>query len=99
MYDLETIVECVPSPLALMRCHSDHFRLIQPIFPHFVLFLLLSMISFLYRTDCYTDRLAMYSPYYSIPMRCISEPFRLFVDFIYLHSYQNSDVSIIYSFC
>src|ERR1700685_3648129 len=62
-------------------------------------FLLFSMIPCLYRTDCYIDRLAMYSPYYSIPMRCISDPFRLFVDFIYLHSYRNSDVLIIYSFC
>src|ERR1700685_1425862 len=99
MYDLATIVECVPSPLALTRCHSDHFRLIQPILTHFDLFMLLSMIACLYRTDCYTDRLAMYSPYYSIPMRCISDPFRFFVDFIYLHSYRYSDVLIIYSFC
>ena len=66
---------------------------------HFDLFMLFSMIACLYRTDCYIDRLAMYSPYYSIPMRCISDPFRLFVDFIYLHSYRYSDVLVIYSFC
>src|ERR1700680_3331829 len=98
MYDLETIVGCVPSPLALTRCHSDHFRLIQPILTHFDLFILFLMIAYLYRTDCYIDGLAMYSPYYSIPMRCISDPFRLFADFIYLHSYRYSDVLVIYSF-
>ena len=95
MYDLETIVRCVPSPFALTRCHSDYFR---PHMTHFDLFMLFSMIACLYQTDCYIDRLDMYSPYYSIPMRCISDPFRLFVDFIYLHSYRYSDVLVIYSF-
>jgi len=35
MYDLETIVGCVPSLLALTQCHSDHFR---PHMTHFDLF-------------------------------------------------------------
>ena len=99
MYDLETIVGCVPSPLALMRCHSDHFRLIQPILAFFDVFMLFSMFAYLYRTDYYIARLSMRFPYYSIPMRCISDPFRLFADFIYLHSYRYSDVLVIYSFC
>src|ERR1700683_970869 len=94
MYDLETIVECVPRPLALTRCHSNHFR---PHTTHFDLFMLFSMIACLYWTDHYINRLAMYSPSYSIPMQCISDPFRLFVDFIYLHSYRYSDVLCIYS--
>src|SRR6202042_3364155 len=45
MYDLETIVGCVPSPLELMRCHSDHFRLIQPILTFFNVFMLFSMFA------------------------------------------------------
>ena len=73
MYNLETIVGCVPSPLALMRCHSDHFRLIQPILTFFDVFMLFSMFAYLYRTDYYIARLSMRFPYYSIPMRCISD--------------------------
>ena len=73
--------------------------LIRPILTHFDLFMLFSMIACLYRTDRYIDRLAMRSPCYSIPIRCISDPFRLFADFIYLHSYRYSDVLVIYSFC
>jgi hypothetical protein len=96
MYDLETIVGCILSPLALMWCHSNHF---QPHTTHFNLFMLFSMIACLYWTDRYINRLAMYFPYYSIPMQSISNPFRPFIDFIYLHSYWYSNVSIIYSFC
>src|ERR1700691_1394415 len=59
MYDLETIVRCVLSPFALTRCHSDYFR---PHTTHFDLFMLFSMIACLYQTDCYIDRLDMYSP-------------------------------------
>jgi hypothetical protein len=41
----------------------------------------------------------MCSPYHSIPIQCASNLFQPFVDFIYLHSYQYSDVLIIYSLC
>src|ERR1700685_3127097 len=76
MYDLETIVGCVPSPLALMRCHSDHFRLIQPILTFFDVFMLFSMFAYLYRTDFYIARLSMCFLYYSILTRWNSNPFR-----------------------
>src|SRR5882724_9722279 len=60
--------------------------------------MLFSMLASLYLTDHYLDGLSMRSPYYSIPIRCISDLLRPFVDFIYLRSYRYSDVLIIYSY-
>src|SRR6202034_1413289 len=89
MCDLETIVGCVPSLLAFMRCHSDHFRCHMT---YFDLFMLFSMFACLYWTDCYIDRLAMCSPYYSILTRCIPDPFRPSLAFCCL--YLSSQLSI-----
>src|ERR1700691_178103 len=49
----------------------------DPFGPFFDVFMLFLMFACLYRTDHYIDRLAMYSAYYSIPMRLHSNPFRL----------------------
>jgi hypothetical protein len=56
------------------------------------------MFACLYLTDRYLDGLSMPSPYYSTPIRCVYDLLRPFVDFIYLRSYQHSDVLIIYSY-
>ena len=74
---------------------SDLVRLISTFFDVFMLFL---MFASLYLTDRYLDGLSMPSPYYSIPIRCVSDLLQPFVDFIYLRTYRYSDVLIIYSY-
>jgi hypothetical protein len=49
--------------------------------------MLFSMFACLYLTYRYLDGLSMPSPYYSIPIRCVYDLLRPFVDFIYLRSY------------
>jgi len=58
-------------------------------------FYLFSMFACLYLTYCYTNRLFMHSPHYSIHIQYVSDHFQPFNVFIYLHSYQYSNVLII----
>ena len=79
MYDLETIVGCVPSPLELMRCHSDHFRLIQPILTFFNVFMLFSMFACVGLITASLDYLCVSHTivYLCDGIPTLSDPFRL----------------------
>src|ERR1700733_6985831 len=98
MCDLDTIVGCVSNHWEFTRRHSDHFRPRTIHIDLFRCFMLFSMFACLYLTYRYLDGLSMPSPYYSIPIQCVSDLLRPFVDFIYLCSYRYSDVLIIYSY-
>ena len=95
LYNSDNVVGCVSNHWQFTRCHSDHFRpfsMISDVFMEFPMF------ARLYLTYRYIDGLSMHSPYYCIPIRCVTDLLRLCFDFIYLWRYWYSDVSIIYSF-
>jgi len=79
-------------PLPIYAMSFRPFPMIYDVFMEFPMF------ARLYLTYHYIDGLSMHSPYYSIPIRCVTDLLRLCFDFIYLWRYQYSDVLIIYSF-
>ena len=92
LYDSDNVLGCVSNHWQFTRCHSDHFRpfsMFSDVFTEFPMF------ACLYLTYCYINGLSMHSPYYSIPIRCVTDLLRLCFDFIYLWRYQYSDVSVL----
>jgi len=83
-------------PIASYTMSFRSFRTsFQPFSTFFDVFILFSMFPCLYLTYCYIEGLSMHSPYYSIPIRCASDLVWPFTVFIYLRTYQYSDVLVI----
>jgi hypothetical protein len=83
--DLDTIVGCISSHWEFTRRHSDHFRPHTTHFDLFRCFMLFSMFACLYLTYRYLDGLSMPSPYYSIPIWCVSDLLRPSSTFCWLY--------------
>jgi hypothetical protein len=95
MYDLDTIVGCVLTPWEFTRRHSDHF---QPCTIHINPFPCLLPYIWLIATSMDYLCLPHTIVYLFDVFPTLSDLLRPFVDFIYLRSYQHSDVLIIYSY-
>jgi len=92
--DLASKVMCF-EPLEIYVMSFWPFLTISDVFWCFYGF---SMFAHLYLTYCYINRPSMHSPYYSIPIWCVTDLFRLCFNLIYLCRYQYFNVSIIYIF-
>src|SRR6266436_2264277 len=71
-------------PLAI---YPMSFRPFRPFSIFSDVFTEFPMFAHLYLTYRYIDGLTMHSPYYSIPIRCVTDLLRLCFDFIYLWRY------------
>src|SRR5882672_4537762 len=68
-------------PLAIYPMSFRPFSKISDVFTEFPMF------ARLYLTYRYIDGLSMHSPYFSLPIRCVTDLLRLCFDFIYLWRY------------